>query len=246
MLGAWQAQTMDPSTYLDHMRADSAALLTAVRADPTADVPGCPGWDRTQLLAHISGAHAWVRAQLAAGTGERVRLSSVGLPPDGDELYGWYERGAAELIEGLAAMDVTATWPTWAGPQPGTFYVRRMAHETAMHRRDVDPVPYDPAFAVDGIDELLELFAPRVPAERFEGAAGSLHLHATDTDGEWLVYLTPDGIRHEHGHAKGDVALRAAAGDLLRWAWNRAALDERFEVFGDTAVLEIWRTAVVF
>jgi hypothetical protein len=105
----------------------------------------------------------------------------------------------------------------------------------------------DPEMAVDGVDELLELFAPRLPAERFAGTEPvSIHLHATDTEGEWLVRLGPDGVTYEHGHAKGDVAVRGPAADLLLWSWNRAPVDERFEVFGDRAPLATWRTAVTF
>ena len=74
---------------------------------------------------------------------------------------------------------------------------------------------------------------------------GTIHLHATDIDGEWLVTLGPGGISHEHGHAKGDVALRGTASDLLLWCWNRVPVDDRFEVFGDATLLEAWRTAVV-
>lgn len=237
---------MDPATHLDHLRADSAALLQAHRADPTAAVPSCPGWDRTALLAHVAGVHAWVRAQLAIGTGERVRLSAVERPPEGDALPDWYERGAAALVDALAAMDVSATWPTWAGPQPGTFFARRMAVETALHRWDADGSSVDPDLAVDGIDEHLELFAPRIPGERFAAAPATIHLHATDADGEWLIALAAEGIRFEHGHAKGDVAVRGTAGDLLLWVWNRVPVDDRFQAFGDHAPLELWRTTVTF
>ena len=48
----------------------------------------------------------------------------------------------------------------------------------------------------------------------------------------------------EHGHAKGDVALRGTASDLLLWAWNRVPPDDRFEVFGEPTLLDAWRTAV--
>ena len=237
---------MDRTTQLEHLHNDSAALLAACRADPTAPVANCPGWDRAALLAHVAGVHAWVRAQLALGTGERVRFSAVEAPPAGDALADWYEAGVRELIERLSSMDLSATWPTWAGPQPGTFFPRRMAQETAVHRRDADPYPFDPTLGVDGVDELLELFAPHIPVERFDGRTGSLHLHATDIDGEWLVAVTPDGVRFEHGHAKGDVALRGAAGDLLLWAWNRAPVDARFEVHGDSSLLDLWASAVTF
>jgi uncharacterized protein (TIGR03083 family) len=238
---------MEPSAHLDHLRRDAAALLAAYRADPSAAVPSCPGWSRTDLLAHVAGVHAWVRGQLAAGTEERVRFSDAERPPDGDELPGWFEAGAADLVAALGAMDLAATWPTWAGPQPGTFFPRRMAHETALHRRDAVPSPIDADLAVDGVDEHLEVFAPRIPGEKL-GRSGTIHLHATDDvdGGEWLIRLTDAGIAFDHGHAKGDVAVRGQAGDLLLWVWNRAPVDDRFEVFGDAALLDTWRQAVVF
>ena len=238
---------MDPATHIDHLRTNAAALLDVYRAAPDAAVVSCPGWTRTDLLAHVAGVHAWVRAQLAAGTGERVRLSEVQSPAEGTDLAEWYAAGAAELVAGLAAMDTSVTWPTWAGPQPGTFYPRRMAQETAMHRWDAEGYAIDPSLAVDGVDEHLELFAPRIPAQKLADVAGTIHLHATDVDGdagEWLVRMGGDGIQFEHGHAKGDVAVRGTAGDLLLWAWNRAPVDDRFEVFGDESLLQAWRQLV--
>lgn len=239
---------MEPSTHLSHLRADAAALLDAYRSDPAATVPSCPGWDRAALLAHVTSVHAWVRAQLDVGPGERVRRSDTGPPPAGDELPGLYESGVVDLLARLEAMDLAATWPTWAGPQPGTFFPRRMAHETAVHRWDADPSPIAADLAIDGVDEFLELFAPRIPGEKLDATDGTIHLHATDAAsdaGEWLIRLTAGGIVFEHGHAKGDVAVRGGASDLLLWSWNRVPVDDRFEVFGDPALLQTWRTAVV-
>ena len=237
---------MDAAVHLDHLRADSAALLAAQQAAPTAPAWSGLGWDRTELLEHVANVHGWVRAQLQLGPSERIRFSTVEPAPTGAELPDWFEAGAEELAALLSTMDVGATWPTWAGPQPGTFFPRRMAQETAVHRWDAAGGSIDAQLAVDGIDEMLELFAPRIPADRLTGTGATVHLHATDTEGEWLVHLGPERIRFEHGHAKGDVALRGAAADLLLWAWNRLPVEERFEVFGDTALLETWRTVVVF
>jgi len=237
---------MDAAAHIDHLRADSAALLAAQRADPTAPAWAGLGWDRTELLAHTANVHGWIRAQLALGPDERVRFSTVERAPEGEALPGWFESGATELVALLAAMDVDATWPTWAGPQPGTFFPRRVAQETAVHRWDAVGGAIDADLAVDGVDELLELFAPRIPAEKLAGAEGTIHLHATDVDGEWLIRLTAQGITFERGHAKGDVAVRGTAPDLLLWTWNRVPVDDRFEVFGAPALLEAWRTSVVF
>ena len=41
----------------------------------------------------------------------------------------------------------------------------------------------------------------------------------------------------EHGHAKGDAAVRCTAADLDLWLWCRVPLD-RLEVFGDPAIAE--------
>lgn len=237
---------MDPAAHVAHLRADSAALLEAYLAEPTAPVPSCPGWDRTALLGHVAGIHSWVRAQVEAGPDERIRLSATPRPPEGPALPSWFESNAAATALALDHMDTSATWPSWAGPQPGTFYPRRMAQETAVHRWDATGGAIDAALAADGVDELLVTFVPLIPAERLTGAKGTIHLHATDIDGEWLVGLGPEGITAEHRHAKGDVALRGEAADLLLWAWNRAAIDDRFEVFGDASLLDQWPTAVVF
>lgn len=235
---------MDLTTYLGHLRTDSDAVLAAFQADRAALIPSCPGWDRTALLAHLGRTQEWVRLQAERGPAERVRFGETAAAPEGAAMADWFAAGASSLIDALATMDLEATWPTWAGPQPGTFYPRRMAQETAVHRRDTDPAPFDAELAVDGVNELLEHFAPLAGGDKLPAQACSIHLHATDTDGEWLVHLTPEGVTFELGHAKGDVALRASAGDLLLWGWNRLPVDDRFEVFGEAAVLDVWRTAV--
>ena len=59
--------------------------------------------------------------------------------------------------------------------------------------------------------------------------------------------LAPEGITFERGHAKGDVALRGAAGGPAAVVRGTACpVDDRFEVFGDAALLDAWRTVVDF
>lgn len=237
---------MDVATHIAHVREASAALLGAYRADPAAPVATCPGWDRATLLRHVSLVQSWARTQITRGPDERVGFKGAEQPPE-HGIDAWFEAGVEDLAAKLDQMDVTRTWPTWAGPQPGTFFPRRMAQEAAMHRWDAVPYAIDAALAVDGVDEHLELFAPLISGEQLGSAERTIHLHATDVEGdagEWLVHVGPAGITFEHGHAKGDVALRGTAGDLLLWIWNRLALDDRFEVFGDGAVLDDWTATV--
>lgn len=234
---------MQPAQHVQHLRADGAALLAAVREDPAARVPSCPEWDRAGLLRHVANVHAWVRAQLAAGPDVERTFRDAQRPPDGDALYDWFEAGLAELADGLAAIDTEVDWPTWAGPQAGAWFPRRMAQETAVHRWDVDPRPIDGDLAADGLDELLVGFLRFMPKEGFAEVTGTIHLHATDDDlaepCEWLLTLGPHGVAAEPVHAKGDVALRGPASDLLLWAWNRVPLD-RIEVLGDASLAARW------
>ncbi|MGH9139254.1 MAG: SCP2 sterol-binding domain-containing protein, partial [Acidimicrobiales bacterium] len=65
---------------------------------------------------------------------------------------------------------------------------------------------------------------------------GSVHLHCTDTDGEWTVRPAgDDGLSVSRDHAKADAALRGPAHDLLMALWRRCSLDG-IDVFGDAAL----------
>ena len=67
---------------------------------------------------------------------------------------------------------------------------------------------------------------------------GSLHLHRTDGDGEWMVRTVDGVLQVTREHGKGDVAVRGTASDLNLFMWNR--LRPGLEYFGDTAVVEAW------
>jgi hypothetical protein len=101
----------------------------------------------------------------------------------------------------------------------------------------------DPAMAVDGIDELFEVFVSRRDVRALGSDGATIHLHATDAEGEWLVRCTGDRPEVTREHAKGDVAARGRAEDLLLFLYNRVGAD-RLEVFGDAALLDRWSAAV--
>ncbi len=69
------------------------------------------------------------------------------------------------------------------------------------------------------------------------GNGETIHFHCTDGDGEWLARLGPDGARRHAEHAKGDVAARGTASDLLLFLYGRVGADA-LEVFGDAALLD--------
>jgi uncharacterized protein (TIGR03083 family) len=233
---------MDWMSLLEH---DGHALSVAARHDPTAAVPSCPGWDIDTLLRHVGGAHH--RAALIVGEARSERTGrDEATPPHGNALA-WYEAGLANLLEVFRTADLDATVYTFVGPGPARFWLRRMAHETAVHRVDAEQAtgsvtPVAPELAVDGTAEMLEAFLPGLATRNPDPTPGTVHLHATDVEGEWLVRFG-EVVEVERGHAKGDVAVRGLAADLYLWLWGRVPLD-RLEVFGDAALADRLRRLV--
>jgi uncharacterized protein (TIGR03083 family) len=173
-------------------------------------------------------------------------------PPTGAAVLAWYADGLQPMRSAFDGADLDVTVQTWAGEQPRRWWLRRLTHETAVHRWDVDAatdpsvvVPIEVELAIDGVDELFELFLPRF-ADGLVGPEATMHLHATDAAvaGEWTVRFTTNGVEVTHEHTRGDVAVRAPASELLLLLWNRRDPgDIGGEVFGDATVLDRWKAA---
>lgn len=115
--------------------------------------------------------------------------------------------------------------------------------DTAMGTTVVTPGPIPHAVAVDGIDELFDYFIPYRRSTEVAGNGETLHFHATSGHGEWLVTRTTTGIEIERKHAKGDVAVRSTASDLLLMLWGRISPSE-LEVYGDASLLAAWQDSL--
>ena len=68
---------------------------------------------------------------------------------------------------------------------------------------------------------------------------GTLHLHCTDTPGEWVASLSGRDLQVRREHAKADVAARGPAADLLLVVWRRLPVSA-LDVVGDATVLDAW------
>lgn len=241
----------DPEWFRGHLLADLDRFAAAVRTGPLdAAVSGCPGWDLRRLTAHMGVIHRWARhcAEHAARPESRDQWE-----PDpqasADELADWLIEGGRQLVETLRSVDPDApTWHPFPAPKVARLWSRRQAHEISIHRWDAEhavgeAAAIDPELASDGIDEYLDIvLRARATREGTELPGGSLHLHCTDTHGEWLI-ASDGGYRFERGHIKGAAALRGPAEALLLRLWNRnsARLAELSPV-GDEQVLDAWLT----
>lgn len=235
------------SDQIRQLRSDTAALIAAARQGPLdAPITACPGWTLARLCGHVGTVHRWVIAAMTARTEpDTSTLERMGDTPPGDYLAASLE----PLAEALASREAgDKVWNWSAGPQVAGFWQRRVVHETLVHRWDaetaigIDPlIPAD--WALDGIQEVFDVFGPtRLAGRTGWDVGGSIHLHTTDVSGEWMIRTEGDTLSVAYGHAKGDVAVRGTAADLLLMLWRRAPLDDagRFEVFGDRSVMDRW------
>ena len=244
---------MEPSRHLELLRREGA-ILAATPADALdLPVPSVPDFPVERVLRHTGKVHRWVTAALAAGPdGDTGPIPSLPSGPACIEAY-------AEALDGVvAALEAMAPGtPVWTFRGTGTpeWWMRRQAHEVAVHRMDVSaaiaagggpaPAPLTVDGAADGVDEwITSMLAGYWSGGRPmpDTVRGTYHLHGTDdpapADGaEWLVTIDGDGVRSERTHAKGDVALRGSAEGLLLAAWRRRPLSS-IEVVGDTALAE--------
>jgi len=219
-------------------RAFGAALV-----DLTAPVTACPGWTVADLAFHVGRIHRFWATVVSE------RLTDVGKDtlahparPDDEDLAAWYRDGLHELLPALRDTPPDTPLWTWAPQHDAAFVRRRMAQETAVHRWDAEradggvAAPIEADLAVDGIDELFDLFFGRRP-DGAPAPPGSLHLHATDAAGEWVVRSDGSELTVAREHAKGDAAVRGPASDLLLALWRRLDLDT-LDVVGDRATAE--------
>jgi uncharacterized protein (TIGR03083 family) len=222
----------------------------AEAAPPDLVVPTCPGWTASDLWEHLGAVHRW--AAEIVRTRSDVRISrrdlDLGLPTDG--AWGPWMADGAEML--LAALRPTSggeeVW-VWGADPHTRWWSRRQLHETLVHDADVAlalGTDFDvaPDVAADGIDELLDNLPVRFswPGASAPTGPATVHLHATDDGlgeaGEWMITLGDGTLCYEHGHGKGDAAVRGPAAELWFVANRRKGADGAgVEVLGDAAAL---------
>lgn len=238
--------------YLRAVR-DEASRLAAVDADQLLlPLPHIDGWTVHNVVGHTGWVNRWVALTVDAELDDPPERALVPEPPAGPDVIPWFEESVRLVLGALETNDPDRQVSTFTGPQPVSWWTRRMAHETSMHRWDAEasftsPEPIDSAMARDGIEEIFEIFAPaRLQYETLQGNGETIHLHATDIDdGEWLVTLGAEKIEWERSHTKADVAAKGPVSDLLLLLWSRLP-PSRLDTFGDASLLDRWQQAATF
>ena len=241
---------MNVDAHIRALEAQGAGLAAAAAtAGPEAEVPTCPGWRVRDLLQHAGGVHRWAASYLkdrrtkAWTADEEAKFFS-----SENDLVDWYTQGLRELTETLrAAAPDTECWSFLPAPTPLAFWARRQAHEAAIHRVDAeraashDCPQYDPAFAADGLDELICGFQGRGRGRLRADPPLTMAIAATDHDRGWSVHIGPDRRTGAHGAAAdADLTISGTASDLYLLLWNRGD-EARVALDGDRGLLDMWR-----
>jgi uncharacterized protein (TIGR03083 family) len=252
--------------YAAEIEASTAGLAEIVAEhEQSLPIPTCPDWTLRQLVTHVGRAHRWAaeitRTKAAAPIPFRA-VPDGKLPDDPAEQRAWLRAGAALIIGAVREAGSDLVW-SFTGPGPAGFWIRRMAHETLVHRADAqlaagaEPEPViDAEEAADAIDEWLTLLTAGILGHADEltetlPAGAVLHLHATDDElggrGEWMIRHDPGGLTVEPGHGNADAAVTGpAASMLLVLMRRRPASDPAVTVDGDGAVVDGWLASTAF
>lgn len=238
------------------LRAEGAAFgATAAEAPGDAPVPSCPEWTTTDLIHHLGSVYAWTRTLLVRGGTERPepRRHPEGVPA-GPGAVAWWQDEYAQLLATLEAVDPEAPVWNWA-PQSKTagFWHRRMAHETAVHRWDLQIAlaaaePIEAKLAADGVSEVLDTWLPAGRRHSPDRPQGVVHLLANDAGQEWFVRLRGEGVALldtdtllDSDDPQARVAAAGTASDLMLALYGRIQFDV-LESSGDVTLLDAVRT----
>lgn len=242
---------IDYGRMLDVIGIEGELLLAAAdRALPRAagaDVPGCPGFTLGEVVRHVGEMYRVVREWITDGARPESRRRAA---LDGD-LVGFARTGLADLTTELAGHDPLAPCDTWwPADRTHGFWRRRMAHETTVHRVDVQAAaggPVDPIgadVALDGIDEVMLLwFGHRLGELRMSSPQhGAVGLSAGGH--HWLAVFdraASSARRVPEADARAaDARVAGDPGRLYLWAWGRLP-DQSVTITGDEdASAQLW------
>jgi uncharacterized protein (TIGR03083 family) len=226
---------------IEAVRHHGHALADAAEANFDAAVECCPGWDVADLVWHVRRVHYFWGSMVEGLFDHPDRVPEVERPTDNRQLLADYRAGVDSIVDILDRADQTAPMWTWSHQKDVAFVTRHQVQEAAVHRWDAEMaagrrIAIEPDVAADSVDEFLEHSTPGF----YEDAAplsGTVHLHATDFEGEWTITESDDRkLSITNHHDRADVALSATASDLLLILYRRIGIDPG-QVRGEEAVL---------
>jgi uncharacterized protein (TIGR03083 family) len=243
---------------LEVLSAEAELLAASARGQRAERaVPACPGLNLGETARHVGSLHRMALSWLREGPGGTPWPED---PEPGQDLADYVLAGARPLIAELAAHDPAQTWPSWWPEQQNRgFWLRRMLHETTVHRTDVQGaagLPLDPVdddVAADGVDEVLFYwFAHRLRVLGVTGTrdgsvaistAGRLWLARSGPAGSHVLRVPLEPGADPAAGNRDDVADAVITGTpvaVYRWLWGRVP-DRAVRSHGDAdSIAQLW------
>jgi uncharacterized protein (TIGR03083 family) len=220
---------MLPDRYLAAL-AGSLDSLRSLACQPddvlSRSVPACPGWSLDQLFGHIGSIERWAAAVVLGG-----KYVEEPAPP-AKGAAAWFLEGSAAFLETMADLDPVA--PCWNfGPPPRTagFWLRRQAHEHAIHLVDacqasgVSAPVLEADFMLDGVDEVLAVFTPR-----------QLRLERMQQPGKAVSFDVPGAGSWTVGAGPTAASITAPLPAMYIGLWGRVNLGDAAIIDGDASL----------
>jgi uncharacterized protein (TIGR03083 family) len=235
---------MDTASLLTQLHAEVEQLgqLTTAALPDSAHfpVPACAGMDLAELVRHVGSVHRLVADWVRDGRRPDVWAQA---PDGGEDLATWSRRGSADMLETLSGRSPGQPCATWSATDRTVgFWIRRMAHETAVHRVDVAQTygerwTVEPELAADGIAEALELWLGTRLGTQVGGSGRATRLMTIAGAGgpavDWTIRPLKTIVEFRNGPAGADATVTGTPAALWAWTWGRSDVDHRVDTVGD-------------
>ena len=166
-------------------------------------------------------------------------------PPQREPVQ-WLVDAHQRLLTLFGELGPTAPSATWFPPdQTVGFWDRRMAHESVIHRVDVEisldcTTPIDPALAIDGVDEVLEIFLAGDWAEDPDDRCQGQRIVVSTGGRSWEVELLKDAVKVSPPRGAEDATVQGDPEAVLLWLWGRGS-DAGLSHRGDALIPSLLR-----
>lgn len=243
---------MDIEKMVSSVETNGVRLVEGARGNLDKQIEHCPDWNVAGMMNHVAGVFRFITANVSNPGGDGPAAPEAEDVPDGDAIVDYVAEKHGQLVSALKAADPAAPTWNWGSGSTADFYHRRMAHEIAIHLWDVENTAgtaaaraefFEAELAHDGINEVIEVGMQSSPrGARDDFPDGSLHLHRTDGDGEWMLSAADGVLTVSQEHGKGDAAVRGTASALYLYMWGRVPTNDEatIQVFGDKDLVTEW------
>jgi uncharacterized protein (TIGR03083 family) len=227
-------QTLSYSDSLALIEDRSAAMrAAAAQAGFDAQVPSCPDWKVSDLLAHLGEVQLFWAAAVTVGPAEAPPADEIvgDTEPHGD-LLSWSAGATARLIAELTeAGSDRLCWTWWessgVAPNTSAAVARHQVQEAGVHAFDAELAagnaqPLPPLVAADGVNEYLTVELPTNGPWPYDPATIVVE---AGQGGSWVLDLGTHGVHvlagDEHGSVKPTATMTADPSDMVLAFYRR-------------------------